>query len=121
MNSASLAVYIAETEFSADLVGDSPETTALLDLSAATVLLTDNIEQNAEDMQSLHTHSSGIDQWRVSKAFLHVTTSHSPLQLMGYTTLVEISDLGAALSIFKHTNKVDTRVSEMPLQTQSYN
>lgn len=74
--SASLAVYIEETEFSADLVGDSPETSALVDISSATVLLTDETDQDVEGVAFVSTQrvmpQNGVHRWKASNISCHL-------------------------------------------------
>ena len=67
--SASAVLYIGESEFSTDLVGDSLETLALFGVSSASVLLVDEHSSDLSEAESVHTQSpllnGGIDKWKV--------------------------------------------------------
>lgn len=117
--SASAVLYVGESEFSADLVGDSPETIALFDVSSATVLLTDDCGSNMPDTGLLPTHaaptSGGVQKWKVCRSESHYVQFLISYQMAGYATFAELTDLAIALQVTKHPERVETRVRHQSL------
>lgn len=67
--SASAVLYIGESEFSTDLVGDSLETLSLFGVPSASVLLVDEHSSELSEAESIYTQShllnGGIEKWKV--------------------------------------------------------
>lgn len=93
----SIVGALNDVDFSADIVGNSPEMQMRLRIASAWILAIDDVKSSSEPKASSRSRAAQVsDYWRVSVlysgAFVLLTGCTWAIQRLGFARLVEIRD-----------------------------